>query len=454
MRRDVDAKRRAERRITREQGAIVAVTAAAAVVVSDAEQWDRPELLLLLLAIALGTDRLAVDIGQVRVSMVDAGVVLAAILAGPAPGMLIGVLVMLADGALTKLPRHVLTANLAANAAPAIVVGLMVQTAVEQGWAEPGGGWYIVVVAAASALFKATNLSLLVYARGIAGYPRREQVRQIIVPLIPWEAVSAAMIAATAHVYVTVGIEAVLGLVVVLGFFRLLLDTIAAAERRQREIASIAAERERYLQEALAAEERERTRIAAELHDETLQTLLSARADLADGLQGDTDRFADARDAVTAAVGSLRDLMVRLGPAPGTDGDIAGVVHGLAERIGRRAGFQAAVDVDHALAESSDPLVVGVVRELLVNVAKHARATHVDVHVRMAEGDVHVEVSDDGVGFDDAQRARAVADGHIGLALLEQRAAARAGRLEIAPRPGGGTVACVTLRAESRLSPA
>jgi signal transduction histidine kinase len=443
---ELDARRRAERRITTEQAALLAATVVCAVAVSDESQWARPELLVLLLGVALATDRMAVAIGELRVSMVDSGIVIAAVIAGPAPGVLIAGLVLLLDAYLSRLPRHVVFANLAANCAPALIAGVIVMYAIDVDLATPGAGSYLIVVAIASAVYKALNLALLIYARGIVGHSRHDQVRNTVIPLLPWEAVGLAINAATAHIYVTVGIEAVVALVVVLLFFRLLLDNIAAAEQRQREIARIAAERERYLQEALKAEERERARIAAELHDDTLQTLLSARADLVDGLDGDHARFAEARDAVTAAVSKLRDLMVRLGPAPGTEDDVAGTIHGLAERIGRRAGFETDIAIDPAIAHTTDALVVGIVRELLTNVAKHARATHVGVSVAPApDGAVLVEVVDDGVGFDPVARAAAQGDGHVGLALIEQRAASRAGALDIRERPGGGTIASVRL---------
>jgi signal transduction histidine kinase len=437
---------RAERRIAIEQGTLLAGTLVAATLLSDREQWDRPWLLAALLGLAFLLERLTVNVGEVRVSMGFAGLNLVAVLLGPSPAALVAVLVIGADAAQHRSPRHVALTNLTAFALGALLCGVIVHGAVDLELAVPGKASYLLAVMAGQLAFTVVNLGDLVYARGIAGHPRSRQMQTSILPLVPWEVVSIAMIAATAHLYLSIGVGAVAGLTVVFVFFRALLDSVSTAERRQQEIAQIAADRDRYMREALAAEERERRRLAAELHDDALQTLLSARADLVEGLSGDEERLHSARDAVAAAAGKLRDLMVRLGPTPTPDPAVGPAVRELAGRIGRRSGFTVGLEIAPALEDRDDPLVVDIVRELLTNVAKHARATAVTVTLAEDGEELRVEVLDDGVGFDHVDRARVRDDGHVGLSLVDERAASRGGVMRIGSRPGGsGTRAEVVL---------
>ncbi|MBA7636535.1 hypothetical protein ES703_44155 [subsurface metagenome] len=80
------------------------------------------------------------------------------------------------------------------------------------------------------------------------------------------------------------------------------------------------------------------------------------------------------------------------------------------------------------------------VRELLINVVKHARAKKVKVSVRRVGRQIHVGVEDDGWGFDPAKvRATAVKKGGFGLFSIRERLEQIGGELEIDSAPGHGT---------------
>jgi two-component system NarL family sensor kinase len=86
-----------------------------------------------------------------------------------------------------------------------------------------------------------------------------------------------------------------------------------------------------------------------------------------------------------------------------------------------------------------DELILSLARELLVNAAKHAGATHVDVAVRRSGDRLVLEVADDGAGIPDGRLDAAVRDGHIGLASSRQRVEAVGGRLVVVTALGTGT---------------
>ena len=90
-------------------------------------------------------------------------------------------------------------------------------------------------------------------------------------------------------------------------------------------------------------------------------------------------------------------------------------------------------------AGAHDRVVLGLVRELLENAAKHAGASRVTVRVSRQSGEIRVVVEDDGVGIADDRLDAALAEGHIGLAASRERLRALDGSLAIERSPSGGT---------------
>ena len=72
-------------------------------------------------------------------------------------------------------------------------------------------------------------------------------------------------------------------------------------------------------------------------------------------------------------------------------------------------------------------------QEALTNCVRHARATHIAVSVSRQADSLAVSVTDDGVGFDLAQRA-----GGLGLRGIEERVRELHGVLTIAARQARG----------------
>jgi signal transduction histidine kinase len=101
--------------------------------------------------------------------------------------------------------------------------------------------------------------------------------------------------------------------------------------------------------------------------------------------------------------------------------------------------------------ESATPLDenVGVVlfraiREILINVAKHAGTGFASVSVRESDNALEVSIRDTGKGFDLNDQSGHVGAGHFGLFSVRERLKYIGGSLSIRSRPGAGTT--VTLR--------
>ncbi|BCL77166.1 nitrate/nitrite sensor protein [Jeongeupia sp. HS-3] len=114
------------------------------------------------------------------------------------------------------------------------------------------------------------------------------------------------------------------------------------------------------------------------------------------------------------------------------EGDLVSSMRATIERFRRQTGIAVAFDASGSgapLAAEDQLQLLFILQEALSNVRKHAYASA--VHVRFAnERDVTLEIRDDGRGFDAAEMA-ARAEGHVGLKIMQERAARLAAQLNI-----------------------
>ena len=222
-----------------------------------------------------------------------------------------------------------------------------------------------------------------------------------------------------------------------------LLRTFAASAANAVAISrSVEADR---LRATIAAAEAERRRWARELHDETLQSLGGLRVLLSGAVRRNDPEATIA--TVTQAIGdieaeieNLRAIITELRPLLLDDLGLGPAIEALLQRR-RDGGLQITPtlvlpegDDFELLTPELETTIYRLVQESLTNVVKHARATHVAVGVIVDEAAATVTVSDDGVGFDPAERAAG-----FGLAGIRERVYLANGELEISSTPGAGT---------------
>jgi signal transduction histidine kinase len=205
----------------------------------------------------------------------------------------------------------------------------------------------------------------------------------------------------------------------------------------------------------VSAQEAERRRVAEDLHDGPVQGLVAVGLML-DALSEEISSaspqaISDVAAAASAAREAVRDLrraISDLHPMSLEELGFASATRSLVQRLEWR-GIEVSVDVAgaDALSETRRTVAFRIVQEAVANILRHAEATRVQIGSR-AEGDaVVIEVRDDGRGFDPGDRRPRVAEGHLGLAAIEERAALAGGHLEVASSGGRGTVLTLTLPA-------
>jgi signal transduction histidine kinase len=194
-----------------------------------------------------------------------------------------------------------------------------------------------------------------------------------------------------------------------------------------------------------AAEERERRQIARDLHDDLGQTLAAARIRLA-ALCDDprVDVQARAREVgalIDDASRSIRSLAAQLAPAVLNELGIIAALDWLGEEIERTFSLDITV-IDDGLPKPLDQdarsIVYRAVRELLINVAKHAGTDSAVVESECRDGLVLVRVSDQGRGYD-PERVHTGPQKGLGLISVRERLSLIGGTAELTTAPGSGT---------------
>jgi two-component system NarL family sensor kinase len=185
------------------------------------------------------------------------------------------------------------------------------------------------------------------------------------------------------------------------------------------------------------AEDSARRRIAQLIHDDSLQTLLAANQELIEAAPGRA-QVQRAHEVVEATIGRLREAMMALHPVTLERGGFEQAVGAVARQAGRQGGFEVTLELEPDAVGYGDEVLLSVARELLTNAARHSGADAVAVVMRLRDETIELEVADDGCGIPEGRRDEALAEGHIGLASVNERVAAAGGEFEV-ETSGSGT---------------
>jgi signal transduction histidine kinase len=192
-------------------------------------------------------------------------------------------------------------------------------------------------------------------------------------------------------------------------------------------------DRDRVIEIARAVE-RERRRIARGFHDQVGRQLDEAACMLERQEPGSVER---ARDLIRDALVSTRAMTFELGLPPVGEHGLGGLLETVCRST--EAGHEIAVHFEEHgdAADLSDGVILvlaQIVRELLLNVVKHANAKAASVCLTYDATTVHIAVTDDGCGLSAALNGRG-----FGLADARSRIRDLGGRFEFGSRDRHGT---------------
>jgi PAS domain S-box-containing protein len=210
-------------------------------------------------------------------------------------------------------------------------------------------------------------------------------------------------------------------------------DLVATAIANAQAHSELTASRARIV----AAGDEARRRFERDLHDGAQQRLVSlglalrtAEAAVPPELHPLKKQMSDIVDGLVGVSEEVREISRGIHPAILSKGGLGPALNALARRCAVPVKLDLAVH--RRLPESAEVAAYYVVAEALTNVAKHARASQVDVRVDADDANLHLSIHDDGIGGADAGKGS-------GLTGLMDRVEALGGTMKISSHPGSGT---------------
>jgi len=193
-------------------------------------------------------------------------------------------------------------------------------------------------------------------------------------------------------------------------------------------------------------QEEERARLSRGLHDELGGVLLAARMDVTWMQRHPEGDVAEVRKRLERLKGALdegidlkRRVVEELRPTLLDTMGLLAALRWQSEETCRRANLRCTErfpEEEPRFSRAGAIALFRVVQEALANVAKHAKASDVDIELELTDQDVVVTVRDNGVGAapTDLNRPRS-----HGIAGIRHRIQVLGGQLEISSVPGRGT---------------
>lgn len=197
----------------------------------------------------------------------------------------------------------------------------------------------------------------------------------------------------------------------------------------------------------LAAQDEERAAIARELHDDTVQRLITLTSQLRASRAIESDDIAKGLDRV---VDGLRGLARGIHPALVDHLGLDAALQELAASLGERENMT----VDYCGLSAPDDLaprerlaLYRVAQEALGNVAHHAGVDRVNMTLKSDLVGTQLLIEDAGVGFDSGDASRGPG---IGITSMQERISILGGSLRVDSAPGKGTRVWAVIRRERR----
>jgi signal transduction histidine kinase len=215
-------------------------------------------------------------------------------------------------------------------------------------------------------------------------------------------------------------------------------------EQLQRSQDSLRASQERYRslsRRLLEQQEHDRSALARELHDQFGQSLFALSLNLeaiADEVSPPARaRVPESTQIIKKLIEQVRTIAFELRPAILDEFGLVEALRSLVTRHGERADVGATfttTPTDARAPVEIETACFRIVQEALNNIARHARARHIEVTLTAQDVAIEVTVRDDGIGFN-VERLRS----GLGLVGMSERAELVGGSVDIESAPGAGT---------------
>jgi signal transduction histidine kinase len=206
----------------------------------------------------------------------------------------------------------------------------------------------------------------------------------------------------------------------------------------------------------LSVQEEERRKISRELHDVIAQTLTSINVRLA-GLTAESTtntsqlrkQIASTQRLVEKSVDIVHRFARELRPTLLDDLGLIPALQSFLKDYMEDTGIRASLKVFAGIEDTSGALrtmLYRVAQEALTNVARHAKASQVEVSIESLDGSIRMEITDDGQGFDVNSKTGAKKHNRLGLLGMRERVEMHGGTFAVVSASGQATTVRVEIQ--------
>jgi signal transduction histidine kinase len=203
---------------------------------------------------------------------------------------------------------------------------------------------------------------------------------------------------------------------------------------------------------------RHRSQLAYEIHDGVTQAVTRAVLDLellgrqlVENPPAAAAAIEETKAEIRRTLGALRGTLFELSTEPAADAIEADPFAEYVREVAARWNLAPTVDIEGDLDSVPRPILTtawSVVREALINAAKHSGSSEAAVRATASASELSIEIEDHGTGFDpDAETTDAR---HLGLQMMQTRVSELGGSIDIASSPRSGTRVVAHLPVRSR----
>jgi len=199
----------------------------------------------------------------------------------------------------------------------------------------------------------------------------------------------------------------------------------------------------------ISVREEERAHIAREIHDELGQVLTGIKMEVG-WLQKRLkeplllEKTESMSKLIDSTVQTVRKIATGLRPEMLDDMGLVAAVGWQAKEFQKRTGIRARAHLppERKFDFEISTAVFRIFQEILTNVARHSRATRIDIRLAASDERIELEVVDNGVGIPEVElRGRK----SLGLLGMQERALLFGGEVAVSGVPGQGTRVAVSI---------
>jgi two-component system sensor histidine kinase UhpB len=209
-----------------------------------------------------------------------------------------------------------------------------------------------------------------------------------------------------------------------------------------------------YIGAITTGQEEERRRLARELHDDTIQSLIALKqrvqlTSMSQTGKATGDQLDEIQEMTDQTIRNLRRITRDLRPLYLEDLGLVAALEMLSHETGNNIGipvdFQS-IGKEYRFPPEVELTLYRITQEGLSNVSRHAKASHASVIIHFNSQTTTLKVADDGRGFIIPESpAEFAPHGHYGLLGMHERAELISAQLEIQSAPDRGTRLLITL---------